>query len=132
MRKLGQIACVLFSIEMVCLAAACVATPMSGTVSKDVSQERVTLKLILDNPAEFSGKAVHLSGVFKGWQGACKNLPPKTRSDWMLEDGTGCIYVHGTPPRGLKPMSPKDEPVTVKAIVRLASDGFPYLEITSP
>lgn len=128
MRKLRQIAYVFFSIEVVFFAAACVATPMPGTVP----QEIVTVKVIQDKPSDFSGKAVHITGLFKGWQGACKISPPKSRSDWMIEDGTGCIYVHGAIPRGLNPTSPKDEPVSLKAVVRLTAGGFPYLDITLP
>lgn len=50
----------------------------------------------------------------------------------MVEDGTGCIYVHGTPPNNLQPMAPKDEPIALKGVVRLTADGIPYLITTSP
>ena len=97
-------------------------------MSKNVSQEIITVKAIQDKPLDFSGKNVRLDGVFKGWKGSCRSSPPKSRSDWMVEDGTGCIYVHGTLPGSLQPMTPKDEPISFKGVVRVTADGIPYLE----
>lgn len=126
MKKLKGAICLFLSI-VVCSAVACVATPLSGTASKEI-----TVRAIQDKPLEFSGKPIKLTGIFRGWQGDCKSSPPKSRSDWMIEDGTGCIYVHGPLPSGLKPMSPGDETVSLKAIVRLTDNGSPYLEIIEP
>lgn len=105
----------------------CDAMPMS----KNVSQGIIKVKAIQDKPLEFSGKTVRLDGVFKGWKGSCRSGPPKSRSDWMVEDGTGCIYVHGTLPNNLQPMAPKDEPIILEGVVRLTTDGIPYLETKS-
>ncbi|MBU0675039.1 MAG: hypothetical protein KJ950_10385 [Proteobacteria bacterium] len=77
------------------------------------------------------GQTVELSGQFMGWKGTCLTAPPVSRSDWMLVDSTGCIYVTGAIPVGLDPAKPNLETILVKG--RLAADqkGKAYLEAES-
>ena len=54
---------------------------------------------ILNNPEEWSGKTVSITGEYRGWKmpeglpGPSFTGPPKTRSDWIISDETGWIYV---------------------------------------
>ncbi|PLX84830.1 MAG: hypothetical protein C0617_06345 [Desulfuromonas sp.] len=83
-------------------------------------------------PASYVGQTVLVSGLFKGWKGACLSTPPVSRSDWMLEDGTGCIYVHAPLPAGSDPLKPQGEAVSLRAVVRQDRRGAPYLEGVEP
>ena len=60
---------------------------------------KVKIRDILLNPHAFLGKKVIIKGEFRGWK-IPKNIlgpkfsgPPITRSDWIVSDGTGWIYV---------------------------------------
>ncbi|MBU0483455.1 MAG: hypothetical protein KKB30_02940 [Proteobacteria bacterium] len=79
----------------------------------------------------YAGQKVLLSGVFKGWKGACFGAPPVTRSDWMLEDDSGCLYVTGPLPAGLDALKPNSEQIMVKGLVLTDRKGEPYLEAES-
>ena len=73
---------------------------------------------------------VTVTGRYAGWSGPCKGAPPRTRSDWMLVDGTACIYVSGPVPVGLAP--PPDpashgQGTVVEGRVERADDGRLYL-----
>jgi len=84
------------------------------------------------DPAAYAGRTVLVSGSFKGWKGACLSTPPVSRSDWMLEDGTGCIYVHAPLPAGSDALKPQGEAVSLRAVVRQDRRGAPYLEGVEP
>ena len=46
------------------------------------------------NPEAYEGKNVTIVGKYLGWNCyGCGYGPPVTRSDWCIEDETGCIYV---------------------------------------
>lgn len=128
MRESNLISYLFFTVALAFYFIACSAAPVSG----EKSYARISVMAIQMKSSEFSGKQVQLNGVFKGWRGTCKSAPPKSRSDWMFQDATGCIYVHGALPKGVQPMFPKDEPVSLKAVVRLTADGIPYLDAISP
>ena len=51
-----------------------------------------------------------------------------TRSDWMLEDETGCIYITGRIPNSLSPVQPKGERVLVKGRVITTKKGKPVIK----
>ena len=63
--------------------------------------ERPKIKDILDDPKAWSGKTVLILGVYCGWKpprdvpGPNYTGPPETRSDWIISDETGWIYVTG-------------------------------------
>lgn len=84
----------------------------------------VTIAEIKANPSEFVGKKVTINGTYMGWQS--KESPPVTRSDWVVDDGTGRIYVTGCNP-GLDPVKDVGKNVTVVGYVRLAGER-PYIE----
>ncbi|HPS42059.1 MAG TPA: hypothetical protein PK040_05600 [Anaerolineaceae bacterium] len=72
---------------------------------------------ILSSPQDFTGKEVEIVGYFRGWDllAEAGGSPPVTRSDWVIKDKSGVIYVTGLLPEGLDPSS-KDE---IWTIVRL-------------
>ena len=78
---------------------------------------------IREDPQSYQGKLVKIGGVSLGWSGL-DEPPPVTRSDWVLSDGTGRIYVAAT--RG--PIPSYGEKVTVIGIVRISGGGQPYIE----
>jgi hypothetical protein len=84
---------------------------------------------IIDDPPAFEGATVSVKGRFKGWKGDCRGAPPVSRSDWMVDDGTACIYVNGPAPPGLQAMAPDDAPVTITGTVRVSPAGMAYIEL---
>ena len=82
--------------------------------------------ILASTPSAFEGKVVTLVGEYCGWQSEGGQAPPVTRSDWVLNDGTGEIYVTGKSP-DLDPVADVGKMLTVIGTMRL-SDGVPYLE----
>lgn len=82
---------------------------------------------IFADPEGAATKKVSLRGLFQGWNDRCPESARITRSDWILRDQSGCIYVTGNLPAKLSPFKDKNEPVFVYATVAL-QDGKPYLE----
>ena len=90
---------------------------------------------ILNAPREFDGRVFDIVGYFRGWNllGEASGSAPVTRSDWVIADASGAIYVTGAPPRGLD-LSSRDNiwnviHLTAKVVyVRL---GTSYLEVRS-
>ncbi len=64
------------------------------------TRDTVVIQTILQHPGEFLGKEIGLSGICRGWKGGY-GPPPVSRSDWILEDSTGFIYVTGGFPEGM-------------------------------
>ena len=100
------------------LLAACPQPEAGRTGEASLGSQRVAVKTILENSPEMAGRRVTLDVDFRGWTGICSSGPPVTRSDWMVEDRTGCIYVHGPLPDGLDPSMPKGESLTLTGVVR--------------
>ena len=90
--------------------------------------ETGVMGLILEESARFESITVTVTGVFQGWRGPCPGGPPVSRSDWMIADASGCLYVHGPVPPGLDSAKPSGEKISVTGVVRLKK-GRPYLEV---
>jgi hypothetical protein len=90
-----------------------------------------SIAAINDNPSDYEGMRLSLTGIFKGWKGKCKGSPPVTRSDWMIADDTACLYVSGPIPTGLQAMFPHEEHVTITGTVKISNTGMVYID-TSP
>lgn len=103
-----------------------VVTPILSTGQ----QQRTMIKELLENPTKYSSSEVLLDGFFKGWKGTCSSSFMLTRSDWILEDETGCIYVTGTLPIGFSPMQPHNESVTVTGHIIVDKKGRLSIKIT--
>lgn len=92
------------------------------------SEPEGVLGLIIEEPSRFESITVTVTGMFQGWRGPCSDGPPVSRSDWMMADPSGCLYVHGPVPQGLDPAKPSGEKISVTGVVRLKK-GRPYLEV---
>jgi hypothetical protein len=87
---------------------------MTPFARKPGSRPGLEIGEILADPARFKGKSVELRGRFCG-RGLCGDLPPasaRSPSDWVLDDGSGALWVSGRAPRGkgfsLDPHYPPD------------------------
>lgn len=93
-------------------------------------EEAGVLGLILKNPSRFESITVTVTGVFQGWRGSCPGGPPVSRSDWMMADPSGCLYVNGPVPSGLDSAKPAGEKISVTGVVRVKK-GRPYLDVSA-
>jgi hypothetical protein len=85
----------------------------------------VTVGDIRANPGAYEGKVVSIEGKYQGWK-AGFGSPPVTRSDWLVQDATGWLYVTGKP-AGLDPLGDVGRPIKVIGLVSITEDGEPYL-----
>jgi hypothetical protein len=88
----------------------------------------VSIKDILTGSVKLDSAEVLVKGIFKGWKGDCPSSSAITRSDWVLEDETGCIYVTGRIPTALSPTRPMGEHVLVKGRVIVTKTGKPVIK----
>ncbi len=86
----------------------------------------LTIGGILANPQAYAGQAVRLIGTYRGWE-AGHGTQPVTKSDWVLQDASGAIYVTGNA-FGLSYPADVGASVTVNGTVRM-KDGVPYVEV---
>ena len=93
---------------------------------------------VLTTPYSFEGRQVTIVGYYRGWDllGETKTGPPVTRSDWVIKDDTGAIYISALSEArvsGLSPSSLEDVDTILKliGIVHVTKEGQPYLEATS-
>lgn len=80
-----------------------------------------TISAILSHPASYVGQQVEIVGYFRGWD-LLKELnspPPVTRSDWVVVDLSGAIYVTGILPSNLDPASPKDTDKLIRLVAKV-------------
>jgi hypothetical protein len=77
-------------------------------------------------PTVYEGRVVTIEGKYQGWKGGYGS-PPVTRSDWLVEDATGWLYVTGKP-AGLDPVGDVGHPIKVTGEVKLTTDSEPYLD----
>ena len=92
------------------------------------AEGKITIQKIFKNPAEFLNREIILEGAFQGWKGKCEDSNPLTRSDWILKDETGCIYVSGKIPSGVSTTDPRGEVVVLSGTLKIKEGGKPYFE----
>ena len=91
---------------------------------------------ILSTPADYAGQEVTIVGYYRGWDllGEAGTGPAVTRSDWVITDSSGAIYVEARGgfdrALGLNPSSRDDatEVVRLVGMVRINDRGQPYIE----
>lgn len=88
----------------------------------------VTIRQVLENAGRMSDRQVELTGAFRGWKG-CPASAMITRSDWVLEDGSGCIYVSGAMPEGVSPEKAQGERIRLKGRVLVDAKGKPTIKV---
>ena len=84
------------------------------------------IMMITFTPIAMENKIVTLVGEYRGWRSEGGEPPPITKSDWVLNDKTGEIYVTGVVP-DLDPVDDIGELVTVTGLVKIA-DEMPYFK----
>ncbi len=63
----------------------------------------LTVKDLYRHP-EWTGRIVTVCGRYTGWSGCDADTYMITRSDWVLRDDTGCIFVTGGAPARPSPL----------------------------
>jgi len=96
--------------------------------SERAAEGKITIQKILKNPAEFVNREIILEGAFQGWKGKCEDSSPLTRSDWILKDETGCLYVSGKIPSGVSTTAPRGENLILSGSLKIKEGGKPYFE----
>ncbi|MGE5572037.1 MAG: hypothetical protein ACM3ZU_03325 [Bacteroidota bacterium] len=90
-----------------------------------------TIAEIHENMDRLLSKEVKVKAQYMGWSGdvGAEAGTPVTRSDWLLKDETGWIYVSGGAIRGLSPWRKGDQgkEVEVVGVVEAKQDGRPCL-----
>lgn len=96
------------------------------SITANFGLQGVTLiAAIKQNPTAFVGQTVKVSGAYRGWESGYGS-PPVTRSDFVVLDETGSIYVTGT--SSLRYPDDLGKSVQITGLVRI-KDGQPYLEV---
>ena len=102
-----------------------------------VSKPQLTERLgsVLAEPISFFGQNITVVGYYRGWDllHETNTSPPVTRSDWVIKDNSGAIYVKaGNKVADLDPSSTEDTSwiVWLTGLVRLTPQGQPYIEST--
>lgn len=135
----------LFLFCLVCLVGGCsgylsnptaTATQPAGRQSPPDYSTPITaiINEILASPQEYVGKPVDITGYFQGWDllGEVGQPPPVTRSDWVVADEGGALYVTGPPPPDLNPASLDDVGTLIHLTATVAMQpGQVYLEVHS-
>ncbi len=85
-----------------------------------------SLSQLLQSPPT-AGSPIETQGQYMGRKGICSGSSPRSSSDWMLQQGSNCIFVVGT-----TPLITRGTPVKVSATVRYTTDQRPYLVLTMP
>jgi hypothetical protein len=91
---------------------------------------------IIAEPSAFEGKNITVIGYYRGWDllHEADMGPPVTRSDWVIKESSGAIYISANSeakvPDGLRPDSLQDTALTLKVmgIVRVTEHGQAYME----
>lgn len=94
---------------------------------------------ILVRPMDFSGKEVTIVGYYRGWDllQEANTPPPVTRSDWVIKDLSGAIYVSAASkakiPEALQPgsLESTNTILEVRGTVQVTTSGQPYIEAIS-
>lgn len=94
---------------------------------------------VLANPFAFEGQDVTVIGYYRGWDllHEANVAPPVTRSDWVIKDSTGAIYVSANSEAKLPEMLRPDSlqhmgtVLQVRGVIRVTSADQPYIEAKS-
>lgn len=91
----------------------------------------VTVHEVLSQPG-LTGRTVQVTGRCLGYSipTIAKGSPPRTRSDWQLEDGGEAVWVSGALPEGCTATTPAGGATTIRGMV--AQDTLPALGGGSP
>jgi len=115
------------SLLFLVFVLALIAVPI-GNETLSSSEVNVTpIERIWAEKASLENKMVVIHGEYRGWQDDVPN-PLITRSDWIVRDHTGAIYVTGKCPERLDPVRDIGTKITVKGVIKVSKDGVPYIK----
>lgn len=103
-------------------AGGIVTVKLDDLASINFERAKITISILKN----YLGQTVTLNGQFMGWL-AEAGSPPVTRSDWVLKDETGLIYVTGKIP-GLYSNKDKGKALEITGLVKITPAGKIYLE----
>jgi len=89
---------------------------------------------ILQTPDDYLGEQVEITCYFQGWDllGEVGEVPPVTRSDWVIADESGALHVTGMHPANLDPGSKDDVGTVIRLTATVAArQEQVYLEVVS-
>lgn len=92
------------------------------------------IQSILADSGKYTGSEVTIVGLYRGWNllAEAAGQSPVTRSDWVIKDSSGAIYVKANANliSTLNPGSLEDTDtmVSVSGWVRVTADDQPYIE----
>jgi len=104
-------------------------------ISKLPELTEIVVSIIAD-PLTFEGREITVVGYYRGWDllHEANTGPPVTRSDWVIKDLTGAIYIsaesEAVVPEELHPNLLQDTGIVlrVRGTVRVTNEGQPYIE----
>lgn len=99
---------------------------LSDLCSIIFSEPKVTISLLKTQTKNFLGKTVAITGQYLGWL-AEAGAPPVTRSDWVLKDETGLIYITGKLPK-FHPAKDKGKMIEVTGVLNISPKGQLFLK----
>lgn len=109
---------------------------LSGEVEsgQEAVPEAPLIARIIKDPAAWADRTLTIRGECLGWRArslfpALAFGPPRTRSDWVLRGDGGALYCTGRMPPEMN--SKIGQRLDVHGTVRLAGDGWPYLEVVA-
>ena len=111
--------CVVFALVILALGASLDASwgmtlmEIDSTLTNGVTIAKIISGKVPD------GTRISIDGRFLGWHGCKDSSFMLTRSDWAIEDATGCMMVTGALPKGLRPYMKKDALIHVEGTVRM-------------
>jgi hypothetical protein len=78
---------------------------------------------IIQAPDDYLGEEVEITGYFHGWDllDEVGGPPPVTRSDWVIADEGGALYVTGMLPANLNPASRDDTGTVIRLTATVAT-----------
>ncbi len=91
-----------------------------------------TIEDLITSPRSYMNKEITLEGTYRAQlaqrgEPLVEGGPPTSRSDWILQDATGSIYVAGTGSVAFNSRADLNARVRVKGLVRMNPEGRLYL-----
>jgi hypothetical protein len=102
---------------------------LKNSTEFEIKSAYVNIASIIAEPQKYDGKEVVVKGTFVGWSIPQHEIvtPMLTRSDWVVEDESGAIYVANLSAEPLDPAGDSGKKVIVIGTVRVL-EGGPYIE----
>ncbi|MDL1967046.1 MAG: hypothetical protein LWW97_00510 [Deltaproteobacteria bacterium] len=96
---------------------------------QDAPLEYTPIGEIWKDIQKYENEVITVCGRYRGWQGGGLKNPLITRSDWVVKDSTGAIYVTGKFPAGLGKNVTLGTEIVVKGQLLLSKDKAPYIKV---